>query len=304
MSIETKYRPNVWDEVIGQDAVVKSLINAIDKKLGTAFLFIGPSGCGKTTIARMAARELGCDLLDLVETDAATDTGIDDMRKITEALLYKPLGGGSKAIIVDEVHALSKQALTSLLKSLEDPPSWVYWFLCTTDPKKIPVAMKTRCLAYQLKEVRVDDLVNLLASTEEGANLADEIIDLCAEEAGGSPRQALSNLGVCAAAKTRKEAASLLSSASELPAAFQLAQALLKGAGWGEVSKLLLGLKEASVDPESVRHTVRAYMTTVALGKSPGDAFAILEEFSKPFSSADGISPLVLSCGRLILGDR
>jgi DNA polymerase-3 subunit gamma/tau len=306
MSIETKYRPEAWADVVGQDPVIKSIQNAIKKKLGTAFLFTGPSGTGKTTIARIAARELGCDVIDLEETDAATQTGIDDVRKITEALMYRPLGGGSKGIILDEVHALSKNATQALLKSLEDPPSWVYWFLCTTEATKIPVAIKTRCLSYQLKEVRSDALFDLLAATEEAEGLDDDILNLCAKEAGGSPRQALSNLGVCATAESRDEAAELLRSAEASPAAFDLARALMNGAGWGEVSKLLVSLKETS--PESVRHIVRSYMTKVVTepkGKTdPSSAFAILEEFSQPFNSMDGISPLVLACGRLILGER
>jgi DNA polymerase III gamma/tau subunit len=298
MSIETKYRPNTWDEVIGQDKVVTSLSNAIAKKLGRAYLLVGPSGTGKTTLARIAAIQLGCDPADLQEVDAASETGIDDVRKIIDTLMYRPLGGGVKVIIIDEVHGLSKQAVTALLKSLEDPPDWVYWFLCTTEASKIPVAVKTRCLTYQLKEVGTKDLIALLDSTEEGHKLDEEILALCVREAQGSPRQALSNLGVCMEAKDRDEAAELLRSAEAAPAAFELARLLNKGAKWSEIAKLLEQLKEVS--PESVRHVVRAYFTKVALS---GDqrAFAVLEEFSQPFNTFDQMTPLVLACGRLIL---
>jgi DNA polymerase III subunit gamma/tau len=302
-SIETKYRPQDFKEVIGQDAVVKSLENAIAKKLGTAFLFIGPSGVGKTTLARIAALELGCRPEDLQEIDAATKTGIDDMRAVMDDLMYRPLGEGTiKAVIVDEFHMLSKNAVTALLKTLEDPPSWVRWFLCTTEATKVPVAIKTRCLTYQLKEVRTDDLIDLLDSTDEAKELHKDIIRLCAKEAGGSPRQALSNLGVCLVAETAAEAAELLRSAGDAPAAFDLARALMNGANWDEVRGILANLKETS--PESVRHVLRAYMTKVVLepknAKGAENAFAILEAFAEPFNSADGISPLVLACGRLV----
>jgi DNA polymerase III gamma/tau subunit len=208
-----------------------------------------------------------------------------------------------RVVIIDEVHALSKQAVTALLKSLEDPPKYVYWFLCTTDPSKLPAAIKTRCLAYQLKEVRVKELVKLLDSTEEGHELDEDILQLCAEEAGGSPRQALSNLGVCLTAKTVEQATRLLHSAEKSKEAIDLARLLLSGSDWSSVCALLSKMKE--LNPESVRHTVRAYMTSVILspkGGNPTKAFAVLEEFSTPFNSFDGMSPLVLACGRLLLG--
>ena len=306
LSILTRYRPESFAEVVGQDAVVRSLESAIKKRASTAFLFTGPSGTGKTTLARIAALELGCLPADLEEYDAATKTGIEDIRQVIDGLLYRPLGEGTiKGVIIDEIQGLGKAASTALLKALEDPPDWVVWFLCTTDPAKLLKAIKTRCLSYELKEIRSSDLLDLLKSTDEAKDLDDSILRLCASEAQGSARQALANLGVCSTAESRDEAAELLHSAADAPAAFELARLLMREADWPEISEMLAKLKDTN--PESVRHVVRAYMTKVMLEpknrKGMELAFDVLKAFSEPFNSFDGITPLVLACGKLVLGE-
>ncbi len=302
--LHLKYRPNDFDQVVGQDATVRSLLEAVKKQAGHTFLFTGPSGVGKTTLARLTAHEFDCDL---IEIDAATHTGIDDMRAVTSNLQYRPLGeGAAKGVIIDECHMLSKSAWNSLLKILEEPPDWVYWFLCTTEPVKVPASVKTRCLAYELKPVPSTVLRELLEDIVVAEGLTDcddKVLRLCAKEAGGSARQALINLAICAGGELSEDARELLRSAEQNSEAVELARLLVKGASWNQVQELLVQLGDIS--PESVRHIVRGYVTRVVLSAKSDDkagrSLEILDAFSEPFHPSDGITPVVLACGRVLL---
>lgn len=300
-----KYRPSSFKEVVGQELVVKSLRNVLKTGSNRTFLFHGPSGTGKTTLARIAAQVVGCDSSELREYDAATNTGIDSMRVITEGLSYKPFSNSKRVIIIDEAQAISKAGFQSLLKSLEEPPEWVYWFLCTTDPVKIPNNIKTRCTSYELKPVSSSVMQDWLLEIcqKEGLDVPGPIVDLCSKQAGGSPRQALVNLGMCQSLKDRSQAAQLLKTSLESDDIIELARALVSGKSWAIVQPLLAGLSEANV--ESSRQVVRAYITKVILTsnnqKLVGNCLEILDAFSEPFHPQDGVSPLVLACGKLCL---
>lgn len=307
MTLHTKYRPGEFADIIGQNAIRASLENALKEKTSQTFLFHGPSGTGKTSIARIAAKFAGTAPKDIMEIDAATFTGIDDMRTVTAGLMYKPFGKDSKkSIIIDECHALSAAAWKSLLKSLEEPPPWVYWFLCTTELGRVPDNIRNRCTRFELKPVHSDKIFDLLTevSEKEGFKLGEDIIELCAKEAQGSPRQALVNLGICSEVETRKQATSLLKTAMDSPQVTDLAKALLNREPWSRIQPILEGIKDQN--PESIRHVVRAWMTSVILtaksDKVAGSAMEVLDSFSEPMHIGDGISPVVLACGRVILG--
>lgn len=300
------YRPRRFEDVVGQDAVVKSLKGVVAKGTNRSVLLAGPSGTGKTTLARIAAATLG---FQVQEIDAATFTGIDAMRDVMKALKYKPLDASKgKVLIVDECHRLSGAAVDSMLKEVEEPAEWVRWFFCTTDPTKLAPALKTRVTTYTLKPVPTPvlfDLLDRVAAKEKvlDTEVGGKILNLCAKEANGSPRQALVNLTACMEATTLAEARELLDKVEvESAEAVDLARALIGGKNWQQIAELLKVFKDK--EAEGVRNVVRAYATTVALSnaKPSPRVLKTLEAFCKPFYYNDGKSPLVLACAEVVFG--
>ena len=304
MTFHTKFRPTKFSQVLGNETVIKSLQGNLAKRRSQCFLFHSKiPGLGKTTLARLGAKAIGDK--DPTEIDGATYNGVEDMRTITGTLSYRPLSGETKAIIIDECHRLSGQAWDSILKATEEPPDHVFWFFCTTLISKVPATIISRCSKYELKEVPQDKILMLLDNVveKEGLVCDERISHLCAKVAHGSPRQALVNLGICAEAKSVKEAMELLEEAEGKEGIIELARALLKREPWTKVQRILNDLKDEN--PESVRQVIRAYFTTVILGAKnvdqAGRAAEVLSAFSQPCYSGDGISPIVLSCCEVLL---
>lgn len=300
-----KYRPKTFDEVIGQATVVSSLKTVIEKKRSQTFLFCGPSGCGKTTLARITARAMGCLQKDIREIPAAVYTGIEAMREVQEMAQYRPFGKGeNKAIIIDEVHRLSGSAWDSLLKILEEPPSFVSWYLCTTELGKVPKTIKTRCSMFMLREVSDNDLRRLLQRVvkAEGIQVPDGVADLVIREAHGSPRQLLSNLGQCQGVKDKKQAAEILKTALEGDATLELCRFLIQGGSWMKVMGIVSKLE--GENPEGVRIVVCNYIASV-LKSARNDKEAVrllqmLEAFSTPYNQSERVAPLLLSIGQVL----
>ena len=211
-----KWRPRKFSEMVGQEHVLRAIINALDNdRLHHAFLFTGTRGVGKTTIARILAKSLNCErgvsstpcgecpacveidagrFVDLIEVDAASRTKVEDTREILDNVQYAPTRGRYKVYLIDEVHMLSKNSFNALLKTLEEPPPHIKFLLATTDPQKLPVTILSRCLQFNLKRLPekliFGHLVHILNA--EGVAYEDDAVRQLAYAADGSLRDALS----------------------------------------------------------------------------------------------------------------
>jgi DNA polymerase-3 subunit gamma/tau len=304
--LHQKYRPTSWGQVIGNKAVVSAFAKTVSNRGSQAFLLVGGSGVGKTTLSRIAAYELGCDEASIIEIDAATHTGIDDMRQLQEVCRYRPFGASQqRVIIVDEAHMLSKSAWNSILKATEEPPEYVSWFFCTTEASKVPATIKTRCAAFTLRELADKELGVLYDQVceAEEIELDGSIGDLIIREAKGSPRQLLVNLAVCRSAESKQEAAKILYTVTESDPSLELCRFLSKGGSWIKAMQLLSKIEG---QPESVRILVSNYFgTAIKNAKSDNEAgrfLTILDAFSQPYNTSDQMAPLMLSIGRVLFG--
>lgn len=217
LALYRKYRSKTFEEIVGQEPIVKTLKNALlQNKVAHAYLFSGPRGTGKTSIARLFAKALNCEQglghqcnvcenckamnnnshPDVIEIDAASNNSVDDARSLIEKVRYSPMLGKYKVYIIDEVHMMSSSAFNALLKTLEEPPSYVVFILCTTEPHKVLPTIVSRCQHYEFKKIDDKDLIKLIKKVllNEGVSASDEAIHLITELANGGARDALSLL--------------------------------------------------------------------------------------------------------------
>lgn len=197
LALYRKYRPQSFDDVVGQEQLVELLTSTIkQKKTAHAYLFCGGRGTGKTTVARIFARDIGCNPEDIIEIDAASNRGIDEIRELREAVRTAPFSSPFKVYIVDEAHMLTKEAANALLKTLEEPPSHVIFILATTDPEKLPSTIVSRCQKIVFKQPDLATLAKRLihVADREGKKLATETAELLARHGKGSYRDALGML--------------------------------------------------------------------------------------------------------------
>jgi DNA polymerase-3 subunit gamma/tau len=253
-----KWRPKRFADLVGQEHVVRALTNALrDARLHHAYLLTGTRGVGKTTIARILAKSLNCEagvgaepcgecaacrqidagrFVDLLEIDAASNTGIDNIREVLENAQYAPSIGRFKVYIIDEVHMLSKSAFNAMLKTLEEPPAHVKFILATTDPQKVPVTVLSRCLQFNLRNMTPQQVSGHLVTVldQEGVSYEPQALALLGRAAGGSMRDALSLLDQAIAygvGEVREEGVRAMLGAVDRRYLFSLAEALVDADG-------------------------------------------------------------------------
>ena len=223
MALYRKFRPDEFEDVKGQDAIVKTLKNQIkSERIGHAYLFCGTRGTGKTTVAKIFAKAVNCEhpvdgspcgecetcraiaagnSMNVIEIDAASNNGVDNIREIREEVSYRPTEGKYKVYIIDEVHMLSIGAFNALLKTLEEPPEYVIFILATTEAHKIPVTILSRCQRYDFKRITIETISARLRELidKEKWDVEEKAVRYIARMADGSMRDALSLLDQCAA---------------------------------------------------------------------------------------------------------
>ncbi|WP_404333339.1 DNA polymerase III subunit gamma/tau [Sphingomonas sp. MMS12-HWE2-04] len=301
-----KYRPQTFSELIGQDAMVTTLGNAIRRdRLAHAFLLTGVRGVGKTSTARLIAKALNCigpdgqggptidpcgvcepcraiaegRHIDVIEMDAASHTGIDDIREIIEASRYAAVSARYKIYIIDEVHMLSKAAFNGLLKTLEEPPAHVKFLFATTEVNKVPVTVLSRCQRFDLRRIPAEKLAEHFArvSQAEGVEADPEALALIARAAEGSARDGLSILDQAIAhagiegGGVHADAVRAMLGLSDRGAIRDLFGLLLAGDGPGAL-KALRGQYDLGVDPQAVLRTLLETVHATTLAKLGTDA--------------------------------
>lgn len=301
MELYKKHRPTELSDVIGAEDTVKTLQNMIErKKVPHTILFHGPSGCGKTTLARILKTELDCDDIDFRELNCSDFRGIDTVREITRNMRLAPTGGNCRIWLLDEVHQLSKDGQNAALKILEDTPSHVYFFLCTTDPQKLLKTIRTRCCEFPVRLLTEKEISKLMKSIikEESLDVSEEAIEEILDKANGSARTALVLLDKIANLTEEEQAEAVKVAVESEKETIELCRALYQKADWRKITTLLNGIV---AEPETIRYAVLMYARAILLKKRDSHAFHMITCFEDNFYDSKQAG-LVRACYEVICG--
>lgn len=300
VALYERERPTGFNEIIGNENVINTLSTYVEKKKNNqdhphVFLFKGPYGCGKTTIGSILAKELGSTGSDFREIDSADFRGIDYSREIRRQMLYRPVESSCRVWLMDECHKMTPDAQEALLKAFEKTPKHVYFILCTTDPQTMKKTLIDRCTPFEVRLLNNDEMLKLLRvhTKREGVKLQKNVYEQIIVTSEGHPRSALVLLEHVLATDPEDRLEAAKQNKLIETEAIDLCRALIKGNGWGEVSRILKGLEKA--DMEHVRLTVLRYCTTVLLSNDNPRAGLIMEHFINPFYNSK-FPGLVYAC--------
>jgi len=290
LPLHRKYRPESFDEVYGNRTTIKALKLKIEEGATTTFLFHGKRGTGKTTVARIVAREMGAGGIDIHEYDVA-DVGLKDFaREQKQMTRFAPLSGNKRVTIYDECQDASAGFWNAMLKTLEEPPKNNYFVLCTTNPSKLPDAIKSRCASFRFSPLNSKEAISFLNSIcdkEKVDYLDDDVLEAIADKTESIPREMLTLLDKVIDIEEKNEIFDIIESHVSMSVdnedLRELAKALLAGKSW----KIVRGmLKRIELEPESIRHSILNYVASVLLnsdGKAADRLFLIVEEFKETF---------------------
>lgn len=309
MSLQIIHRPKKLDELVGNQSVIESLKSVIERESPpTTYLFTGPGGTGKTTVARIIAKELGCSDSDFKEINASDDTGIDSIRRLRDQLQYAPLSGDVKVILLDEAHMLSKNSQEALLKMLEEPPPYVRFMICTTNPESLKPTFKRRCHQYELTPLKPPETMQLIKKilAKEKRDIKKfprSVAELIVELADGSAGQALKLLDMVldmTNAESMLETLNTVGVSASNKEVIDLCRLLIdqkmnSKTRWMRVTELL---KELKTDGENARRPILGYLEKVLLNSKfeDGERIArIMSNFSDNYFYT-GKAGLAMSC--------
>jgi DNA polymerase III gamma/tau subunit len=255
--------------------------------------------CGKTTLARIAAAQLGCSDMDLVEVDSADFRGIDTVRDIRRQMGLSPLAGSCRVWILDEIHRATVDAMSALLKALEDTPPHVYFMLATTDPQKLLPTILSRCTELKVAPLEEEQIVRLLhrVTKQEGKSVPMPVLKQIAMNSLGHPRAALVMLDKIIDLPEASMNRAVEKAAVEQSQIIDLCRMLMKKANWKQVSGVLKGLKDQA--PEDVRRAVLGYCSAVLLSGDEPKAFVVMDAFRAPTYDL-GWPGIVMACYEIV----